>query len=83
MNGLKIDWLELGYHTLVSVTFLNFSYIFLNAYSKPSKLVTVDIDAVGEANVELGILILIFFLMVIFWVKYIKKLRKDNKHLVG
>ena len=44
--------------TLLLATFLAFVYVFLTAYSNPSKTVLVTINTIGEANSELLLLII-------------------------
>lgn len=68
----------LTYALLVSVL-ADFAWIFLLAYFDASKVVCVDINAVGEANIELVLLILIIVMTVVNTRRVLDDVGRDGK----
>lgn len=56
MRPLHSIMCAIAYTMLVS-TYITFGYVFLTAYSAPSKMTVVAINQIGEANLELGLYI--------------------------
>ena len=71
---MKIDFVNIFYHTLASATIVNFAFIFLTAYFTPAKAVRITFNDFGEANIELLMLIVLLLLMFRFWIIYFSKL---------
>ena len=74
MNKLDIVF---GLGLLVTATIM-FIYIFLIAYFN-NYTATIDINSIGEANLELFIIIIGSIFSISFVYKVIKKFRKERK----
>lgn len=79
MNKLDIIF---GLGLLVTAT-LMFIYIFLLAYlngiASGNYIATIDINSIGEANLELFIIVFCSYFSISFVYKVIKKFRKEIK----
>lgn len=62
------EWNRIMTVGLLLAVYITFLLVFVTAYLNPAKRVIVDINSVGEANIEMFILILITICVIIMYI---------------